>query len=48
MAKSLEFYNVKTKKKVKTSKYEVITTTNGRKAAVAISKQGFEMYRFIK
>jgi hypothetical protein len=50
MAKTLEFYDVKQKKKVKKSDYRIvpkIVKGKKRKFAVARSKAGYEMWRVL-
>jgi hypothetical protein len=44
---TLEFYDLKAKKKFKTDKYKVVTMKNGRKAAKTVSPSGSNSFRFL-
>ena len=47
MAEVLEFFDLKTKKKFKTSKFTVKKTKTGRRMAVAVSPSGVKSARFL-
>ena len=43
----LEFYDLKTKKKFKTDKFELKTTKKGGRMAIAIAPSGVKSARFV-
>ena len=47
MAKVMDFFDVKTKKKFRTSKFK-LTKVGKRKAIVATSPSGIKAFRFVK